>query len=65
MKKHYNIVINQIKKIWKSKKIDKSKKKDMDKCEVKGCNRKHKYLYLTHEHRDKYICQKCKDKYLT
>jgi len=61
------VYYKDIKKIWKSKKkgIDKSKKKDMNICEVKGCNKKHKYLYLTHEHEDKYICQECKDKYLS
>jgi hypothetical protein len=33
-------------------------------CRVKGCRRKAKYIYITHEDGDKAICQKCKEKYV-
>lgn len=36
-----------------------------DKCDVKGCNRRTGYLYITHENNGgKFMCEDCVDKYL-
>ena len=37
----------------------------MNKCQMKGCENKASYSYITHNDGDKEMCQDCVDKYLT
>ena len=41
----------------------KNMKKKKDKCQVKGCRRKAKFVFMSHDLEDKEICKKCADKY--